>query len=419
MPYDVNTGEWYDEEEVDPFGMNMFLGSGAYPAVPMDVNKKTGANDPYGIQTAGRQANYTQDVLQMLFDPRLAMLASLQGGAPAFDYNAFLGGGVGGAGGMGGGGGQVWTTPRLDSAEASGDPLLADYARRIRGGENPEALKMELIGSNLDDQAKVDTYGTAIDEMFQEQAGFQRNAMQPREQTPAEQAWAKAGLPSPLEQYSADNLPQDMELYSASAVNPWLESQGSDIRGMEKQLKALQEQARYAPQRTMKSQILPGVGALKGFGGAGAAAAAQAPPPASRAERAGIYGDLMVGPHDRTGGAATATPDTGATLYGLASTLRNAVQDRQAGIERDMPYVIDRGGVDSSGKRYSKVRGNQAALQASRQERSIGRKKARQASVEQEVRGYYARQAQKQGRSPSGDAMQARLNALRQMGLGL
>ena len=229
--YDDGTGggEWDDQYEFTTGAPNnnMYLGGemfgGGMPMFAQDVTKQ-GELAPYGIQTQARQANFGQDVLSMIADPTLGMLASLISGQPGVDYSSFTGGGVGQGGGYGGGGygggarPSIFTTDFYESTQTPGaDPLVKNYADRIfNGRENPATLKLEVIKDGLAtglSEEETDVYLGAIDTLAQEYSGLNKTNLEnaqlagQRQLSPVEEKWAKMGLPSPLEEYTPETLP--------------------------------------------------------------------------------------------------------------------------------------------------------------------------------------------------------------------
>jgi hypothetical protein len=191
---------------LDPFSIMMMLGMGNVPSLP-SAQDKYGNEEPYDLDQYAKQGNALQDDFDMMLDPSMGLMG-LALGMPTFDSMTTV---------------QPqeiepppmrWT-PTIDRLKAN--PNTAWIAEQIEGGgtilDINQQIRQGVTEKRLTEEDAADMQSVAEQAMGEfgdfsrSSAEFDHNAQfrQP-ELSPMEQFLRKAGLPSPTEQYTKDNV---------------------------------------------------------------------------------------------------------------------------------------------------------------------------------------------------------------------
>ena len=230
-----------------------FMGGDLFNVGLGDWNKS--GMEPYEQADVNQGFTTFNNVRKALSDPMTNYMIAVQTGADTFDFGQLAGGGMGmygGAGGGGGGGGgmgggyqSVYTTPWSDSATASSDPFMKQIAVDVAAGKDPGTIVLQMMERGDFDQDQLDVYSNAANQMFQERSGFQRNQLNPAqpEQTAMQKWLAATGLPDPTEEYTPETLPADV----MPDLNPALARYYKRFTDLDERAKKWAKDARYGP----------------------------------------------------------------------------------------------------------------------------------------------------------------------------
>ena len=215
-------GLYGPEEEEDPyaeFAQDDIYAPQGLPFIPQKTNSR-------GETDMNAAFNAMQDWVQMQSDPNFMALLSAQTGTPLVDYNqqAPMAAPV--------------HTPTLDSLRQSGDEVLANVATAIDAGRTPFDIESTMRAAGTYDDDQIDLAVRAAEQAFEENGFAQRAEMEnAAAQSPLEQAYAEAGLPSPMARYGDPG-------YEAEEMPFEVRRQDQDILGRyDEQLAALERLA--------------------------------------------------------------------------------------------------------------------------------------------------------------------------------
>jgi hypothetical protein len=377
---------------IDPALLGLFLGG---PSFDGSFQQKSGADD------LAKQGNFTQDLLQILFNPQLAALGGgaqdwMQLGQP-YDVEPYVAPAP-----------PVVLTPYTDAFSASQDPTEKAAADAILAGATPQTVLNTIRQSGGDDVAK--RYERAIEDMFKEQ----NDARQAQQQyqvdlqaseaeygaktagkaSPLEEMYRKAGLPLPTEQYTAD--------YLDPTLAPRREAVDRDRAGADALLDKFNSYSDAKPTAPAREGgARPGMFRLPPTG---------APAPSANApvDRAALLQNAGVG---------TPPVDRGALMSGMAqSTAPTPAPARpQQGVIRNGPSSA--WGPQEQAEVFGGIKADmyQEALKRFSSSRKADRKlKADEAKAAGRSRGM-----RESGKSPTSDAIAQRVMMARMLGMGV
>ena len=442
--FDPESGEYYDDEQYfteqqHPGSQQAFLGNEMSPFVlPGDYNKY--GMEPYEQADVNQQLTGIKSMMNLWGNPLFALFSDAMGGTSTLDYNQFLNpGAYGGGGGQAGNfqsvyatGGAPYQTSFANSIINSkgADPLLKDYMQRIANGEDSTTLKLELLNSTEGDQNKLDMYSQAIDKAFDEKSNYDvAAAQQAGVQSPLQQQFAKMGLPDPTIPYTADTLPDDVDL---SGSNAFLREARSGVRD-------LRDTARQASQTGALDRLLAGRGGRSGLFGV-------APPP--EPDTAPVVKDPYSGATTQFVGGQGYEPTSAGWEIGNMPTPEEQRQGitppSQIGNKPALLRLLSAGAFDDptpdEGNRFlgqgrpAQAKGWDAFGdkrgwfgQAANNRAEEGRKAQRTAdartknldTMDRNIRAMAARDLTRAGRTPVRQAMQDRIAMMRAMGIGI
>ena len=185
-----------------------------------------GQAQPVGQNVYNQWLTGQKNLAQLQTNPSFAYNAMVATGQPTMDLNGLLGldangnpymGSGGGGGGGGGGYNPNFMTNNLDALRNApeGSPENLIYTG-ITTGQSPLAIKRSLREGGAYDTETLKVVDQQVDDAFSEYAGAQRNQMagmnQPAQQTPVQEWLAKNGLINPTTQYTANDLPADVDV---------------------------------------------------------------------------------------------------------------------------------------------------------------------------------------------------------------
>lgn len=212
-----------DEQPLDPWGYDAMLNMAGVGQMPIEQNRY--GPIAYDIGTENQQLTAAKKRMDLLTNPDFAMMLSGAGVPGLLDYNQFAGQDVAQATPPP----MMWT-PNLDSLR-SGGQVGQNIAQMVEAGasqpEINQAMRlMRQEGQIPDDDAFAD-YSTAAQAAvkdFQEsqrgQAEYQHTlATTPAEQTPLQKNAQAAGLPDPLGQYGDASNPFPFQLDVGDSEN--------------------------------------------------------------------------------------------------------------------------------------------------------------------------------------------------------
>lgn len=462
MPYD-QYGEWYDDgTDLPPdqggggYDLSTMFNSPYMQAQMPGQNFSTskwnfGQELPVGQNVYNQILTGTKNLAQLQTNPSLLYNAMIATGQPTMDMNQLSGfdqyGMPTGGGGGGGANGyqSVFTTPYLDSLQQSGDPDQQWIYDGVINGGNPLSIMAEIKKRHPEFLPEdLQPYSDAINKAFTENAEGTRNQLRGAEQSTAQtpiQEWlSKNGLVNPMEQYTADNLPGDVDVSGAGmeaaksaqdAVNA-AASTGAHIKALNDERSGLRDKAvvangirdvkqlgmeqavkRYledptggtgevqpngVPAWQTKERTKPGAkGAPASMGGISYDAKTGEP----------IYADIP-GPggqhniYDPSQGAPRQdTGDVGGWGGGWMRPIRDAAAQR----------------FNPSGDVARMAMLKRAAAGQERRKQNLVRSAQAAPAYEQAMRQLAAHNVQQTGRTPAGDAQQAILRYMQQGGL--
>lgn len=391
-----------------------------------------GAQLPQGQPQINQQLTGTKSINQIMADPSFRYQAQVFSGAPLFDTNALSGldssgmpyqgsGGGGGGGGGSNGYNPNYMTNNLNALgkAAKGTPENLIFTGITTGTQSPLSLKRAMREDGKYDTDTLKQIDAQIDAAFSEYAGAQRNKLagqnQPAQQTPVQEWLAKNGLINPIEQYSATNLPGDIDPTAADVGGANLQARADDtgdtILRLRDQMRGIQNNGQvYDAVRQAQLRAMQMNGdTTRGL------------PSAPDAGFPGI--------DDVHGGAAQMFQVPGVTKPGAQSQSQSPVAAaiaKAVGAGQPSPLPARHSGFLSGASlnqnRYLASDENQL----NHLRTQIGMQKKRQADLSQQGSDYQvmyrkalANKLQQQGRTPARDAQQALINYARQTGLAI
>lgn len=213
-------GEGEEDPYADPYA-DLYAPQGL-PFIP----QKTNSRDETDYNAA---FNAQQDWFQMMSDPTTMALLSATAGVPLVDYSQQAEQ-------------QQAYTPTLDSLRSSSDEVLRNVAEAIDAGRSPYEIEATMREAGTYDDAQIDLAVRAADDAFREFGYAQRvDAENATSQSPLEEAYAEAGLPSPLARYGDPG-------YDHESLPTEVRQEDQDVlRRYDEQLAALRRMALQEP----------------------------------------------------------------------------------------------------------------------------------------------------------------------------
>lgn len=329
-----------------------------------------------------KQANFMQDLMQMVMDPAIGMQAELAGLGGGIDYNqAFNLNGSDENSPVA----AIENTPMLDSFRNGGDPLEAQIAQMIDDGWSASRIRTKLAQEGLDESV-LGEYGPAIDSLFTEKSDVSAGRKQyesdvanaPVQQSALNEMLSEAGLPTLDQEYNRE----------------YFDPEGAQRDGA---LQDVLAQKTEAYQRQVRERGLVDI-----ENPSGVVDESLAP----KNEMAGMFGDAVwQGPRPNINfgdGSQTLQVDGAASPQPAQN-----VDQLAAMIGRQLATPASRGATERLGVAD---RDYQAAQSA-----------GHELSASKWVQDNFSRRAQQatQGRTPTGDGMTQRILAMRAMGMGV
>jgi hypothetical protein len=456
MPIDPQTGLFVDDGTddftdyqgtnfggIDPFGYNAnsFLQPTLRPAYST-TKSMFGRQLPMGQPQINQQLTGQKSINAILRDPTTAYEAMVATGQQTMNPNALMGldaSGMplgsnmwlgGGGGGSGGGNNfgfkPVFTTPTLDRLQGAPDRISQLIMSGVQNNQPGWKIKQDVLNSPegkamAGDQMTSGGVMNDIDNATKEWGDKNRNdllgqfaQMNQQSQQSELQKWMdKNGLINPLQQYTADTLPGDVQpvadMMGAAASNPYsrMAQQASDsARGNYNQLWDIRDQARQSKQNDWAT--------------VGAAARNAANVPFNPA----MPGTVATGPpvsyNDAVRSGFRSQPGEATGIKSTAPNRPQLSQDQRGAMARLVGNAARVVGRSNSGYTQDQRQQTGAARRAQQQNQAYADEYQRQGQdANNMVRFLVARDVGNQGRTPARDAQRAVINYLRSGGLAV
>jgi hypothetical protein len=452
VPYDQD-GNWYDDgTDLPPdggggFGYDMStLYNSPYMQTGMPGQNFSTAKFNFGTPLPVGQNVYnqiltgTKNLNQLQTNPSVLYNAQVATGQQTMDPNALMGLDATGSpylgGGGGGGGGNGYnpnfTTSLLDSlaTSAPGTPGNLIYTG-IKTKKSPIDIKLGFRDNGTYDTDTLKVLDQQVDDAFNEYSLAQRNAVaganQPAQATPIQEWMNKNGLINPMDTYSGETLPGDVDVTGAAmrAVAPNLRM--AEDAGIANRANSLRTDSLTGQLNAAKSGQYGADADVVSRFLSQPRSAPQAPAYDPTTQGAGALqeGGLYTNPGNGTAALFTpnAAPQQGAsprqqTAYGRNAPTSTGNPAVKQAMMRMITHAMGVGGNQTTKQRQLAQQQTAARRDADRDAAYQRQYQERAKNSPANIRELAARDLAAQGRTPARDAQRTILRYMQQGGLG-